>query len=281
MAKSNYSWKDDNPSSRRKAAAATGVAQVALLLLLFFNGFVTPLPLPGERGMAIAFGTQDGGLGHAPRAAQGQTTTHSEPLPTNHQQEVSPLTQDFEEAPAIQQEQKPKMVKPTANHTKQQPKPTPPAPPKRQVDQSALFPGAPAAQNDQGIGNGSSAGNQGIPNAPVYTGKPGGNSETQENGNGKGRDGSGISYSLGGRVALQLPTPEYPKQQGGRVVVKVWVNRNGKVVRAEPGEPGSTTFDQSLLTAAKNAALQAQFDVAASSPDTQVGTISYVFQLKQ
>ena len=65
------------------------------------------------------------------------------------------------------------------------------------------------------------------------------------------------------------------------MVVKVWVDRQGRVLRAEAGEKGSTTFDSSLLQAAQTAALRATFDVTADAPDTQMGTITYVFRLKQ
>lgn len=282
MVQSPYRWTHDDKESQRKALAATAAIQLVLLFALLFNGFVTPLPLPGEQGIAVSFGSPSAGLSNEP-STPAQPKQHSNtPQP---QQEISHLSQDFEEAPAIDNktlhpEQHPSQPQQSNTTTK----PTPPIKePPRTVDQSSLFPGTPQQALGKGVGNAGTTGNQGDPNAPRYTGKPGGMGGDGQNGSGRGNGagGNGISYSLNGRTALQLPPPEYPKQRGGRVVVKVWVNRNGKVLQAESGEPGSTTFDQSLLAAAKKAALQAQFDVADNAPEVQTGSITYIFQLKQ
>lgn len=287
MANSTYRWKDDDRPAQRKALAATAAIQLLLLFVLLFTGFVTPLPLPGEKGIAVSFGSENAGGNSNPIATVARQPA-APPLPSapQPQPEEAHLSQDFEEAPAIegntqpkQQPQQPKKRNPST--------PTNVAPPKKeptpQVDQAALFPGSPQPAEGKGAGDGGTHGNQGDPNAPRYTGKPGGKGGEGQSGSGRGSGGggNGISYSLNGRTALQLPPPEYPKQRGGRVVVKVWVNREGKVLKAEAGEPGSTTFDQALLEAAKKAALQALFDVAANAPEVQTGSITYVFQLKQ
>ena len=286
MRNSSYRWENDDKPSQRKALAATVAVQVAMLLILFLSGFVTPLPLPGEKGIAISFGQENGGLDNSPIAAPQRPIAPQQPQTPTPQREETQLTQDFEEAPVVEKkpQQPTKTEKPTQTRIEQTPTPAPPEKkPERQVDKSALFPGASPNEQGKGIGSGGTAGNQGTPNAPLYMGNPGGKGGdgTSGTGQGNGAGGNGISYSLNGRTALQLPPPEYPKQRGGRVVVKVWVNRDGKVVRAESGEPGSTTFDQSLLEAAKKAALQAQFDVASNAPEIQTGTVTYVFQLKQ
>lgn len=288
MSSSSYRWKNDDKASQRKALAATVAVQFLLLFALLFNGFVTPLPLPGEQGIAVSFGAANAGRGGSPLVtATPQPPPHPQPSAPNPPQEAaSLLTQDFEEAPTIDSKSQPtrQPQQPTKTDSRAPETPAPPQKePPRQVDQASLFPGAPQPEQGTGIGDGGAAGNQGDPNAPLYTGKPGGKGGEGQSGAGRGRGagGNGISYSLNGRTALQLPPPDYPKQRGGRVVVKVWVNRDGRVLQAEPGEPGSTTFDQSLLEAAKKAALQAQFDVTANAPEVQTGSITYIFQLKQ
>lgn len=90
-------------------------------------------------------------------------------------------------------------------------------------------------------------GNQGKPNGAV-------NSDNYNDGGGLG---NGISYSLGGRSALSLPTPYYPGNEEGVVVVQVTVDKYGKVTKAVPGYKGSTTLRADLLAAAKKAALLA------------------------
>ncbi|MDY0254115.1 MAG: TonB family protein [Tenuifilaceae bacterium] len=92
--------------------------------------------------------------------------------------------------------------------------------------------------------------------------------------------GDGISFSLGGRSALQLPSPEYPRKKSGTVVVEVTVDRNGNVTNARGGVRGSTTNDTELVNAAEGAARRARFDVNQNAAAYQTGTITYVFKLQ-
>ncbi|PLW91953.1 MAG: hypothetical protein C0592_13235 [Marinilabiliales bacterium] len=59
--------------------------------------------------------------------------------------------------------------------------------------------------------------------------------------------------------------------------MKIWVDKNGNVTRAEPGDIGTTTSNQSLWAKAKQAALQAKFSVDMNAPEIQRGTITYTF----
>ena len=77
-----------------------------------------------------------------------------------------------------------------------------------------------------------------------------------------------------------LPLPSYDVQKAGRVVVKITVNQDGKVTSAVPGAAGTTVNDASLWASAKKAALRAQFNVSRSAPESQEGTITYVFKLR-
>jgi outer membrane biosynthesis protein TonB len=74
--------------------------------------------------------------------------------------------------------------------------------------------------------------------------------------------------------------PKYDYQGGGKVVVEVRVDRLGKVMQAIPGIKGSTTLDEYLLKAAKDAAMQATFQVKNDAPEVQKGTITYTFILR-
>ncbi len=77
-----------------------------------------------------------------------------------------------------------------------------------------------------------------------------------------------------------MPHPKYDSQKEGKVVVEVYVDRDGKVVQANPGTQGSTEIDESLLKVAKEAALGARFEVKKDAPARQRGTITYIFKLK-
>lgn len=134
----------------------------------------------------------------------------------------------------------------------------------------------------EGIAGG--PGNQGDPNGSIDSKVRGHGSGLGTSGNGTGASGNGtdkgITYDLGGRGVQSLPSPNYKLQVEGKVVVEVSVDRDGKVIQANPGTKGSTTLDESLLKIAKDAALNARFKVDNDAPAVQKGTITYNFILK-
>lgn len=122
----------------------------------------------------------------------------------------------------------------------------------------------------QGNGNGSGIG----PGTGSGTG--GGNGSGNGTGNGPG-NGPGTSYSLGGRGAKSIPMPTYDEPDQGKVVVTIYVDKEGKVVRAVPGGKGTTVSNPSLWARAKAAALKAKFAKNPDAPEEQKGTITYYF----
>lgn len=292
-----YSWSSYDPRVRRRSWVAFLLVQLFLLLILVYFGFVTPLPLPGEEGVTVSFGTEQAGqnMSWQETPLPPAQSYISEPV---REVEEKPLTQDFEDAPEVREPEKPKPpkkedAKPKIEQPKltvQQPKQQPvqqteikePESPKPQVNQQALFPGRTPESQQGGAGTGGQAGNQGMPDGQATTPSIGqGSGAGTGSGSGQGAGGGGIGYSVGNRKALKLPTPEYPGQKNGKVVVKVWVNQEGRVIKAQAGEKGSTLYDKTFLAAAENAAMQAHFDVASDAPEMQVGTITYIFRLKQ
>jgi hypothetical protein len=118
-------------------------------------------------------------------------------------------------------------------------------------------------------------------------GKPGGTSSGQGSTNGVGDQGSpngtggsgGGNYQLGTRSAIERPIPRYNCDGEGIVVVKIYVDRNGVVKRADgQGEKGSTTANECLIRRAEEAALKTKWNPDPNSPELQVGTIRYNFQ---
>ena len=89
-----------------------------------------------------------------------------------------------------------------------------------------------------------------------------------------------LDEGLQGRgLAGELPMPTYPGgNKGGKVVVRVAVDKNGKVTSATFEPTGSTTSDSALVEAAIAAAKRARF--TESSAFMQGGTITYIFKLK-
>ena len=112
----------------KKGIIGTIIYHIAILLLLIFLGFFTPLPLPGEEGILVNFGTSDNGLGDRESSPQRR---NPEPVQTQpiqqeeRQQESAPpittpppsvpepepaeevaMTQDYEETAAIEAAEK-------------------------------------------------------------------------------------------------------------------------------------------------------------------------------
>jgi len=170
------------------------------------------------------------------------------------------VTQNDEEAPAIEKQ---KTTKP-----KQETKPA--EEPKPAVNQKALFKGNNNPQTD---------GSEGITGQPGDQGNPNGLAGIKQY-EGNGGKGNGPGYSLGGRGAKNLHRPSDDFSEEGIVVVDIWVNREGKVVRAEVSPKGTTLINSEMRQRAVQAALRSSFVEAADAPEEQKGTITYTFVIK-
>ena len=134
-----------------------------------------------------------------------------------------------------------------------------------------------STSTSEGINGGPS--NQGVPTGSTDSRVRGdGGTGTGSGGTGAGSGGNRVSYELGGRRSQSLPLPRYDSQVEGRVVVEIRVNSEGRVTQATPGQRGSTTLNETLLSAAREAAMQTRFEP--SNVSTQVGTITYNFVLR-
>ncbi len=246
-------------SINKNSLIATIVFHVIVILLLLFLALRVPLPLPGEKGILVNFGTTDEGAGFTePNQQQQQVPVQQE------KSEESNLTQDFEDAPVIQHKEikKPRKEEQRVQQTQRTEE-------QRTVNQNALFPGN-QSSNSQSEGEGTGMGNQGNPegdpNAISHQGST---------------DGGGNSYSLGGRgLKGALPRPIYPGNEQGKVVVEIFVDRYGNVVKANPGIKGSTILSKNYLDAALQAAMKAKFEPKPDAPELQRGTITYRFSLQ-
>ncbi len=86
---------------------------------------------------------------------------------------------------------------------------------------------------------------------------------------------------LAGRTVLgTLPNPKFPVQNSGVVVVEIWVYNNGEVKKAVPGAEGTTVTDQKIWNEARKAAMESHFNMDATAPALQKGTITYIFRLR-
>ncbi len=84
-----------------------------------------------------------------------------------------------------------------------------------------------------------------------------------------------------GRTVLgTLPNPKFPVQNSGVVVVEIWVDNYGEVKKAVPGAEGTTVTDQKIWNEARKAAMESHFNMDATAPALQKGTITYIFRLR-
>ena len=241
------------------AIAGTIVVHALAVLVLFLMAFRTPLPLPGEEGVEVDLGMMDQGMGNIqpekpaiPQAAQ--------PEQKQEKSEEENLTQNDDEAPAIE---KPKVSKPKEEKPVEQPKPT--------VNQKALFKGSDTPK---------AGGSEGITGQPGDQGKPNGLAGIKQY-EGNGGKGNGPGYSLGGRGAKSLHRPSDDFSEEGTVVVDIWVNREGKVVRAEVSPKGTTLINSEMRQRAVQSALRSAFVSDPTAPEEQKGTITYNFVINQ
>ena len=105
-------------------------------------------------------------------------------------------------------------------------------------------------------------------------GQPGGNTDAGKT------EGSANAHLEGRGTEGSLPRPSYNVQESGTVVVAIWVDNYGKVVKAQAGADGTTVTDKNLWAAARNAAMNTRFKQKMDAPAMQQGTITYVFKLK-
>jgi len=268
-----------------RGLTATIIFHGTLLLIFLFTELTNNLSSV-QQGLLVNFGDVDNARGGEEpmfaeiKIARTKSRTVKEPSEII-KFKGSVITQDFEDAPAMAEKDKPKkkepikekeVDKPEILTKKSEAKVEGPKEVKPTVNTNALYQGRKKNTNYTGSeGIGSGEGNQGS--------LSGSENATDRSLNG-GSGGTGTSFSLEGRNSLELPVPDKNLHKEGRVVVEIKVDRAGNVIGAIPGVKGSTTLDSQLLSAAKKAALSSRFDSKPNSAFIQVGTITYIFKLK-
>ena len=102
-------------------------------------------------------------------------------------------------------------------------------------------------------------------------------SEEKRDKNQKGNEVSTLTYSLKGRKLLNYDTPRYLCEEGGKVIVNITVNSQGKVTEAYINN-ASTTFNGCLTSHALEYAQSVLFD--SSTLKSQIGSITFYFKSK-
>ena len=236
--------------NRNKAIAigVTVAVHVVVVVILVAMALTTPLPLPGEAGVEVNLGMYNAGMGQQQQPKPTPVVKPAAPKPQPTQETV---TQDTEETPAVDP------VKP------QQKPPT--------IDPRGLFkPQNTPVDQSSSEGNTDTPGDQGNPNG----------GQNINNYEGQGGSGGGPSYDLGGRNAKSLPRPNSDFNEEGTIVVDIWVDRDGRVQRAQIGK-GTTIANSKMRETALNAAKNSVFAPDKNAAEQQKGTITYKFIIRQ
>jgi TonB family protein len=283
-------------SDKYTASLITLVIHGLLLLLFLLYKIVTPIPPfeiiepggGGGLGVELNFGDSPDGMGNTnPELLTSTSTGATSPMVDD---EV--MASDIEDTyiPEVKRPKTPKPKKPIKELKRVQEGPTitQHTAPEEVTDQRAMYPGKKGGSE----GKTGKAGNQGEkggdPYADLYQGKGGkgpgkggngsGGGDGDGDGPGKGSGtGPGISANLLNRKATSLPKPAYTSEKSGKVVVDITVDQNGNVIKAIAGSRGTTVQDAELFRQAESAAKRAKFNPDNSSPEKQIGTITYNF----
>lgn len=234
-----------NEENRRKLISAIITLFVSLIGtgILFVVALPYPDPPPPELGVEMnAEELSDIGNDFDNASEGGEDVSNN--VASNDSKE-NIVNQDTEEAPISSKRNE------TVTPKKENEKPAEPA-----INQNALF-----SKGKVKKGNG---GSQGI-------------SEGSGSGAGGNGEGKGVSFNLGGRGAKELVPPSASNNTPGKIVVEIFVDKEGNVVRAKAGVKGTTISNSNLYRKCEQAARKCKFAADPNAPEEQRGTITYRF----
>lgn len=261
---------------QRKSFAITVVLLLCIVFVAFNYGMAYLDP-PKEYGVAINFGDAVIGKGTAAAKPTKKSTAVATTQPEFTQTTVDKSTTDTAKTIVSNSETLPVSTSPkktpqkTTAFSKKDAVQEAPTPSKATTDALKSLLSGGAAKNEKAQGEGDDT-QQGIKGVRSGSTKP-----TAFYGNTTA--GTGNNYNLAGRAVLSTPKKQPDCQEEGTVVVRIVVNKQGKVIEAIPGVKGTTNTAACLLKPAKQAALETTWNTDTTAPANQIGTIIYKFSL--
>ncbi|MQP53664.1 MULTISPECIES: energy transducer TonB [unclassified Flavobacterium] len=257
----------------KKSFTVTSVIFVILFLLFTIFG-LTYMDPPPENGIAVNFGTTDTGSGEIQPTEPVQMSpdqVKAEPTPV---EEDDVLTQD-EEAPVTlpKKEVKKPVVKPSEPKPVTKPTDTKPVKPNNSALNSIIKGTKQDGTSQSGHGDDDQGGDKGNPNGSLYANSFYGNGSGDGNG-----AGNGTGWGLAGRKLSGNSKKIQDCNESGKVVVKIWVNKQGNVIRAERAQ-GTTNTNPCLVNPAIATAKTFKWQPDDKAPDTQIGFVVVNFQV--
>ena len=302
---------------KKKSLTLTTLLLSALLLVLFYIGLSYMDP-PIENGISVNFGTTDFGSGQIQPKEKIRSEPVNTPPSEPNKQEVAeaieePEEQEIEEvaekeAPAekvltredeesIKIKQAKELKKKADDAAAQAKKKAEDAAKKAQAEAARLAEQKREAEEkalqeqeakkkrlDALMGglnksDGTASGSEGDDNRAGDKGQPNGDpyatSYYGSPGSGSGTGG----YGLNGRSLSNKGKVQQECNESGIVVVRIVVDKNGKVVKAEPGVKGTTNTNPCLLEPAKKTAFMHKWNPDSEAPNEQIGFVVVNFKL--
>ncbi|MDC6366504.1 MULTISPECIES: energy transducer TonB [Flavobacteriaceae] len=283
---------------KKKSFTLTTIILSVLLLLLFYIG-LTYLDPPIENGIAVNFGTMDFGSGEVqPREKVRSEPQKVESQPVEQVQEEIPeetveeepveevLTAETEETIKIKQRQEAKRkaddaAKKAKAEADRIAKEKREAEERRKQEQEAKKKSLDALIGGIGKSDGTTTGSEGDDNKTGDKSQPDGDpyATTYYGAPGSGSGTGG--YGLNGRSLVSKGKVQQECNEDGRVVVRIVVDRNGRVIKATPGVKGTTNTAPCLLEPARKTALLHKWNLDSNAPSQQIGFVVVNFKLGQ
>lgn len=284
---------------KKKSFTLTTLLLSALLLLLFYIG-LTYLDPPIENGIAVNFGTMEYGSGEVQpteRVRSEPREVESQPEPQEFTEPAEPEETVVEEAPVeevltsddaetikLRQEQEAKRkaeeeaqkAKAEAERIAREKRE---AEERKRQEQEAKKKSVDALIGGIGKSDGTATGSEGDDDRAGDKGQPDGDPYATSY---YGSPGTGTGgYGLSGRALADNGKVRQECNEEGRVVVRIVVDRSGKVIKAEPGVKGTTNNAPCLLEPARKTAMLHRWNPDSNAPAQQIGFVVVNFKLGQ
>lgn len=273
-----------------KAISWTVGVHVLLILSFLLIRYTLPVvEVPQELGMEVNLGTSENGSGNDqpeipedPAAAEAAVTAHQPAAADNDQPEVH--TSADNDAPAVVATHK------TPKNKKVVVVPVPATQPNKskntatQTNSKAVtaaakpryvYPGSTGKGGNSAAGN-KPGGNEGIGQGNGDMGVPGGTpgASNYKGTPGNGNGGTSIGHSISGRSIVNHPDPSAEFREGGKVVIRVTVNKEGAITDSRVVSAGNATIRALALKKLQSV----RFNKSATAPAEQFGNITFVFK---
>ncbi|MEC3967080.1 energy transducer TonB [Flagellimonas halotolerans] len=286
---------------KKKSFTLTTLLLSALLLLLFYIG-LTYLDPPIENGIAVNFGTMDYGSGEVqptervrsePREVQNQPEPEEQAEPAQSEETVvedapveEVLTSNDEETIKLRQQEEAKRkaeeeaekAKAEAERIAREKRE---AEERKRQEQEAKKKSVDALIGGIGKSEGTTTGSEGDDDKAGDKGQLDGDPYATSYYGAPGSGGGTGGYGLRGRSLAGKDVVRQECNEEGRVVVRIVVDRNGKVIQAQPGVKGTTNNAPCLLEPARKTALLHRWNSDANAPTQQIGFVVVNFKLGQ